>query len=161
GAHGLRGRDAEIREATQMVEDVLPRIVLRAARQIPHVADVRVAVDECRNHRLAAQVNARGASRGLDLSLASDAGKAVVFYEERAVLDGLPAVANDQTGAFEERHAGRRRGRPRRLRVQVRGGKQTGQDQQAETGCAGRWLQIRSGHAAYGAIVPARAAQET
>ena len=47
-AHGLTGGDAEIREAAHVIEDVLARVVLRAARQVLHVADVRVRIDQGR-----------------------------------------------------------------------------------------------------------------
>ena len=112
-AHRLAGRDAEIREAAHVVEDVVARVVLRAARQVLHVADVRVAVDQRGNDRLAGQIDARGAGGRLNLAAASDPRERRALDEKGRVLDRRAAVAGDQARAFEQ---GDRRGPRRPLR---------------------------------------------
>ena len=67
-AHGLARGDAEVREAMQVVEDVFPGVVLGPAREVLHVTDVGVRVDERWNHRLARQIDASRSGRRLHVA---------------------------------------------------------------------------------------------
>ena len=102
-AHRLAGRNAEIREPAHVVEDVLARVVGGAARQVLHVADVRVPIDERGDHRLAGQVDA-GRTRGRrHLATPPDAREPASLDEKGRVLDRARAVAGDQACAFVQR----------------------------------------------------------
>src|SRR2546422_9656743 len=82
GPHGLSRRDTEVREAVQVVEDVLARVVLGAAREMFHVADVRMSVDERGDHGLTGQIDAARAGRRQDLSFAPAAGESAGLDEK-------------------------------------------------------------------------------
>ena len=63
-------------------------------------------VDQRGDHRLAGQIDARGAGRRLHLAPAPDAREAVVLDQERRVFDRRAAVAGDEAGAFEQGRGG-------------------------------------------------------
>ena len=106
--HRLARGDTEVREPVHVVEDVLSRVVDRPARQVLHVADVRVPIDECRNDGLAAQIYASGTRRCLNFTASSHASESRVLDEERGALDRRVAVADDEARPLVE--GGARRG---------------------------------------------------
>ena len=103
--HRLARGNTEVREPVHVVEDVFPRVVGGTTRQVLHVADVRVAVDEGRNDRLAAQIDAGGTRRRRNLAPASDAREPGVLDEKRRVFNRRVAVARDEARAFIQRDA--------------------------------------------------------
>src|SRR4029434_3438257 len=104
----LARANTEIREPVHVVEDVVARVVDGTTRQVLHVTDVRVAVDERGNDGLAGDVDACGTRGRLDLAPPSDAREPRVLDEERGVLNRATAIAHDETRVFTQRHRRRR-----------------------------------------------------
>ncbi len=105
-AHG--GRHSVVRVALQVLDQVLPRVVLLAAGPVLHVreADVLVCVDEGRNHRLSRQVHAHGPRRGLPLPLLAHPGEPAPLDQEGRALDRA-SVTYDEPRPFEPHRASR------------------------------------------------------
>ena len=103
-AHAQRGRDAVVRVALQHVNEDLASIVRFAVAAVLLVdeADVVVAVDERRHHRLPREIHARRALRRLTLSLPADPRERLTLDEKSRVLDRVP-VADDESCALEPR----------------------------------------------------------
>ncbi len=95
-----------------MIEDVLARVVLGAAREVLHVADVRVRIDQGRNDCLAGQIDPGGTLRCLNRALSAYLDEPAALYEKRGILDRHIPVACDQAGALVERHPAGRWCRP-------------------------------------------------
>ncbi len=104
-AEAHRHAHAVVRLAPQVLDE---RLAL--------AAQVHVRVDERRDDRAAAQVDARRAGRDLHLARAAHGLEARAADDEGGVGDGLAAVADDQPRPFVHRHIGLGGRRRRRLR---------------------------------------------
>ena len=93
----LRRADAVIRAPLQVVDQHLARL-----------AEMLVRVDDRRHHGLAGEVHARRARGDAHVGGAADLREAIAADDERGVLDRSASVADDDAGAFEDGHAGRR-----------------------------------------------------
>ena len=138
GAHRLAGGDAEVREPVHVVEDVLARVVLRPARQVLHVADVGVRIDQRGDDRLAGQIDARRAGRRLHLALAADSREAAALDEEGGALNRRAVAAGNQPRAFVQHRI--------RRTWDLRGGRVNQQ-------CRPNQQEERSRHVVHGRIV--------
>jgi len=102
-----------------------------------------VAVDECRYHGLAGEIHTSRALWGLTLTLLADPREGVTLHEERGVLNGRAAVADDEPRTFEPK-----RRAPSALSAGVDRKRQC--DEQAGQGCAPQAaacaLTLRKGH---------------
>src|SRR5712691_762786 len=79
------------------------------------VLDVKVEIDETRNHRAAGEVDRLGTGGHANLCSASDAGDAVPFDDDAAALDRRCATAVDDADVveYDAAHLHRLRGRER------------------------------------------------
>jgi putative heme-binding domain-containing protein len=92
-----------------MVDEILACEVLLGHRavHIVLVSDVAVEIDLGRHDRLARQVDTRRAGRDLQIAPPADTCEPVILHDECGVLDRGAAIARNQPGPFEHRHARR------------------------------------------------------
>ena len=102
GARAADGRNAEVGETIQLVDDRVAGEVLGTERRTASVTKMRVDVHERRHHGLAAQVHPPKAGRRLQLSLPAHAHERIALHDERRSFDGGTAVTGDQTRAVEQ-----------------------------------------------------------
>ena len=102
-ALGDDGAHAEVERAIEVVDDCVAPIVLRAIRGAFLEAGVRVYVDERRHHRLAGEIDARGARRRFHIFCPPDADDGAVLDDEGRILDRRRAIAADQRRALVDR----------------------------------------------------------
>ena len=107
-AEGHARGHAVVGEARHVVEYVLARVILRPAREVVHVADMRMDIDQRRNHGFPRKIDARRIGGNLQLAAPAHADEAVALDDEDGVLDRT-AVAGDEPRPFVHRHAARAR----------------------------------------------------
>ena len=93
--------DAVVREALQILEELLAREVLRRGREILPVAQVGVRFDDARHDRLARQIDPNDPRRGLYLAASADRREPAILHQKGGVFDGRGVVAGKQPCAFE------------------------------------------------------------
>ena len=96
-AHRLAGRHAEIREPIQVVEDVLARVILRPAREVLHVADVRMRIDQGGDDGLAGEVHPTHIGASQVFALATHTDETTGLNQERGSLDRRGPVSRDES----------------------------------------------------------------
>src|SRR5688572_16064343 len=99
-SHRLTGRDAKVREPIEVVENVLASVVVRAARQVPHVADVRMRIDQRGDHGLARKIDTHGTRGCHRLALATHSDEASILHEKGGAFDRCPAISGYQPGSL-------------------------------------------------------------
>jgi hypothetical protein len=93
--------DAVVREALQILEELLAREVLHRGFEIFPVPQVCVYLDDPGHDRLARQIHPSGPFRGLDLTASADRSELAVLHHERGIFDGRGLVTGNQPRALE------------------------------------------------------------
>jgi len=101
GPRAHHGDDAVIEVPGEVIDQVGARVVLGGERGSLDVADVAVQQDETRNVGLAAQIDAKGATRDGDLTPPGDTRDPAVLDKNRGVFNRRPSGADDEPRAFK------------------------------------------------------------